>query len=173
MLHPLVKIISVDEFITREDSTNIGNTISTFDFVDKEFGKEIPNFNMIPEDIEERFKIVLGTDVTVNEEKSGIFRHPSSFIHFESFEKLNEWIFVVALDRTLLNIYENLNGSKTALEEYKLNYRNLHDWDLIVSYDFKPGQGVLFRPWLFHSFSGGLIQIFRLEEKNERSISNS
>jgi hypothetical protein len=172
MLHPLVKIISVDEFITREDSTNIGNVISTLNFVDKEFGKEIPDFNMVPEDIEERFKIVLGTDVTVNEKKSGIFRHPSPFIHFESFEKLNEWIFVVALDRTLLNIYENLNGSKTALEEYKLNYRNLHDWDLIVSYDFKPGQGVLFRPWLFHSFSGGLIQIFRLEEKNARPISN-
>jgi hypothetical protein len=172
MLHPLVKIISIDDFITREDAYGLGAHVSALKYEETEFGKEIENFNLIPSNIEERFKIVLNTDVTVDEKKSGIFRHPSPFIHFESFEKLNEWIFVVALDRTLLNIYENLNGSKTALEEYKLNYRNLHDWDLIVSYDFKPGQGVLFRPWLFHSFSGGLIQIFRLEEKNARPISN-
>ena len=118
------------------------------------------------------FKIVLNTDFTIDKENSGVFIHPAPFIHFESFTNLNQWIFIVALDRTLLNIYENINGYKTALEEHKLNYRNLHDWDLIVSYDFKPGQGVLFRPWLFHSFSGGLIQKFLLEEKNARPISN-
>ena len=166
MLHPLVKMISVDDFITREDAYNIGAQVCRLNYVETEFGKEIPNFNLIPPDIEERFKIVLNTDFIVDKERSGTFRHPAPFIHFESFKKLNEWIFVVALDRTLFNLYENLNGFKNALEEHKLNYRNFLDWDLIVSYDFKPGQGILFRPWLFHSFSGGLIQTFRLEEKD-------
>lgn len=166
MLHPLVKIISVDDFITRKDAYNIYTQVSCLKYIESEFGKEIPNFNLIPSDIEKRFKNVLNTDFMVDKEKSGTFRHPAPFIHFESFDNLNEWIFVVALDRTMLNIYENLNGSKNALENHKLNYRNFLDWDLIVSYDFKPGQGVLFRPWLFHSFSGGLIQTFRLEEKN-------
>jgi hypothetical protein len=166
MLHPLVKIISIDDFITREDAYGLGAHVSALKYEETEFGKEIQNFNLIPSNIEERFKIVLNTDVIVDKENSGTFRHPAPFIHFESFKKLNEWIFVVALDKTLFNLYENLDGTKNALENYKLNYRNFLDWDLIVSYDFKPGQGVLFRPWLFHSFSGGLIQTFRLEEKD-------
>jgi hypothetical protein len=173
MLHPLIKIISVDDFIVREDAERLGHTISFLNFQEFEFGKQVPDFKMVPEDIEERFKIVLDTDFTIDRENSGSFIHPYSFIHFESFANINQWVFIVALERTLFNIYENVKGYKTALEEHKLNYRNFHEWDLIVSYDFKPGQGVLFRPWLFHSFSGGLIQKFILEEKNAGRISNS
>lgn len=166
MLHSLVKIISVDDFYTKESAQNIKKAVYNLNFSETELGKDILNFNMVPEDSDKMFSNILGTNIIVNKDISGVFRFPHPFIHFESFDNLNQWVFIVALEKTMLNIYENLKGYKNALEEYKLNYRNLIDWELIVSYDFKPGQGILFRPWLFHSFSGGLIQRFRLEEKN-------
>jgi hypothetical protein len=41
----------------------------------------------------------------------------------------------------------------------------LFEWDLKTNYLLDPGQGILFRPWLFHSFDTGLIQMFRLREE--------
>jgi hypothetical protein len=165
-MSPLIKMISVDGFYTDGDAISIGHAIQNLNFEETELGKDVLNFNMVSDDADELFSKIVGTNIIVNKDNSGVFRYPYPFIHFESFNNLNEWIFIVALERTMLNVYENLNGPKNALQEYKLNYRKMHDWDLIVSYDFKPGQGILFRPWLFHSFSGGLIQRFKLEEKN-------
>ena len=134
MIHNIVKTISLEDFYTKD------------------------------EEIDKIFSDILNTNIVTKKEQSGVFKYPYPFIHFEGFEKSNEWIFIVALEDTMLNIYENKNGAKTALDEYRLQYRNLHDWDLIISYMLKPGQAIMFRPWLFHSFSGGLIQTFRLEE---------
>jgi hypothetical protein len=164
MIHPIVKIITVDGFFTEEDAIRLTTITYNLNYIDTDFGKEIPNFNMTGENTSDLFSKILNTDIIVDDDKSGIFRKPNNLIHFESFENLNEWVFVVALQNSTLNVFEHKSGAVNALDDYKFNYRDLFQWNLQINYLLKPGQGVLFRPWLFHSFDTGLVQIFRLKE---------
>lgn len=166
MIHPLVKLITVDGFMSTEQATQLYNTVGNLQYVETEFGREIPDFYLVAPDANEQFSTILNTNFEVDESRSGVFRYPALFIHFEEFSSMNEWVFAVALQQSTFNVYENHRGYKTALEEHKLGYRNLFEWDLTINYILKPGQGILFRPWLFHSFDTGLIQTFRLIEKN-------
>lgn len=135
-------------------------------FVENDFGSDLQNFNMISDDASEIFSKVLNNKVTVELDKSGVFRipHSSAFIHFEEYESNKDWMFVVAIEHTTFNVYEHKSGAKNALEGYEFAYRNLFDWNLTTNFLLEPGQGVFFRPWLFHSFSSGLIQLFRMKE---------
>lgn len=162
----ILKTMTIDGFYTQEEATRLENVTFNLQYVPTEFGEEIPQFNMVPENADELFSKVLKLPVTVKDDQSGIFRLPnrSNFIHFEGFDTLNEWLFVVAIQQSTFNIFEHQSGVTTALEGYQFNYQNLFEWDLMCNYVLKPGQGVFFRPWLFHSFDSGLIQIFRLEE---------
>lgn len=166
MIHPLVKIISVDGFFSEEAAKNLSYTTEFLQYEKNDLGREIQHFNMVPENANQLFSTILDTHIEVDEERSGIFRFPELFIHFEEFDSMNEWVFVVALQESTFNVFEHKSGAKNALEGYKLGYRNLFEWDLNINYVLKPGQGVLFRPWIFHSFNTGLIQVFRLREKN-------
>lgn len=166
MISHLVKTILIDAFLTEEDGVKLGNIVRDLQYVQTEFGKEIPNFNLVKPDDNKLFSSILNTNIEVDEDRSGIFRKPELFIHFEGFDALNEWIFAVALEPSFFNVYEHESGAKSALEGINFNYRNLFEWgsNTKAHYDLKSGEGVLFRPWLFHSFDGGLIQIFRLRE---------
>lgn len=166
MIHPLVKIITVDGFFSKEEAIRLSNITYNLQHIKKDFGEEIENFNMVPEDANAMFSNILNTKIEVNEDKSGIFRIPERFIHFEEFSNTNEWIFAVALQQSTFDVFEHQSGIKSALDGYKYNYRNLFEWDHKINYQLEPGQGVLFRPWLFHSFDCGLIQVFRLREKD-------
>ena len=163
MIHPLVKIISVDGFHTKEQAQQICHATYYLQYVEKEFGKEIENFNLLPPDANELFSKILGTNMEVDEE-SGFFRIPENFIHFEPFDNTNEWVFVVALQNSIFNVFEHKSGTINALHGHKHNYRNIFEWEHKVNYQLGPGDGVLFRPWLFHSFDTGQIQVFRLRE---------
>lgn len=167
MIHPLVKIMVVDGFLTEDDGIRLKNVVNNLPFVPCEFGEQIENFNMVPENANELFSSILGTKMIVDEDNSGIFRKPVTWIHFEGFDSTNEWLFACALSETTLNIFEHQSGATTALDGYQFNYRNLFEWDLQLNFVLKPGQGILFRPWLFHSFNGGLIQQFKLREEQE------
>lgn len=160
----LIKTITIDNYFTQEEATRLSDIVFNLKYSDYEFGKQINNFNMVADDASELFSQVLNKNITVIDELSGIFRFPKHFIHFESFTNLNEWLFVVALQNSTFNIFEHQSGAKSALDNYKFNYRNLFEWNLTVNYLLQPGQGILFRPWLFHSFDNGLIQVFRLKE---------
>ena len=164
MINPLVKIIIVDDFYTSEVAIQLTSVTYHLKYQQTEFGEEIPNFNMVGNDTHKLFTNVLNTNINIDEECSGIFRKPSNLIHFESFNSTNEWIFMVALQPSTLNIFEHISGAKHALDGYKFNYKNLFEWNLQINHLLNPGQGILFRPWLFHSFDTGLIQIFRLTE---------
>ncbi|CAB4124385.1 hypothetical protein UFOVP49_223 [uncultured Caudovirales phage] len=161
-----IKTLTVDNYYSKEGAVNLAAVVSNLQFVESDIGKEIQNFNHVSDDIDSIFSKVLNIPVTVNKEKSGIFTFPKTFIHFKGFDSLNEWVYVVALQKTMFNIYEHESGAKTALDDYKFNYRNLFEWDYTVNYYLDPGQGVFFRPWLFHSFDGGLIETFRLKEND-------
>ena len=88
----------------------------------------------------------------------------TSPVFFEDFESDKDWILVVALEHTYFNIYEHKDGARNALEGYEFPYRDLFQWNVKVNYELEPGQAVFFRPWLFHSFTGNLVQIFRLRD---------
>ena len=164
MIHSIVKVIAVDGFFTPEEAARLVNITYHLPYQPTQFGEEIPNFNMVGETTDELFTQVLSTNIRIDDERSGIFRKPSNLIHFESFESINEWVFMVALQPSTLNLFEHKTGVDNALKGHQFNYKNLFEWDLQVNYLLKPGQGVIFRPWLFHSFDTGLIQIFRLTE---------
>jgi hypothetical protein len=159
----MFKTITIDGFYTPQSAEQICSTVYALPSKESEFGLEVPDFNLIPPDTENLFSSVLNIPVKLDEEKSGIFRIPSHFIHFEGFETSKDWIFVVALQQSTFNVFEHKTGIVDARSEHKFNYRNLFEWDLMVNYILKPGQGVFFRPWLFHSFDTGLIQTFRLQ----------
>ena len=163
-----IKTMTIDGFYSKEEAQRLSNVILDLPFTKSEFGKEIENFNMVPENANTLFSGVLNRDMEVIEETSGVFRLPELFIHFESFQNSNEWMFVVALENSTFNLFEHQLGAKNALEGYEHNYRNLFEWDLTVNYLLEPGQGIFFRPWLFHTFDSGLIQTFRLKENVNR-----
>ena len=167
MIHPLVKLISVDGFFSEEEARRLSYVTDQLNYEQCEFGKQIPDFNMVPEGANEMFSTILNTNMLVDEDRSGIFRIPEMFIHFEEFDGIDEWVFAVALQQSTFNVFEHQSGASTALDKYQFGYRNLFEWDLQINYILKPGQGVLFRPWLFHSFDSGLVQMFRLKEKND------
>lgn len=161
----IIKTMTIDGFYTKEEGINIKHVVSTLNgYTQKEFGRELEHFNMVPKDADALFSKTLNRKLKVIHERSGIFRFPELFIHFEPFESLSEWIFAVAIDHSTFNIFEHQSGAKTALQGHDFRYKNLLEWDLTVNYLLEPGQGIFFRPWLFHSFDQGLVQIFRLED---------
>lgn len=159
-----IKTMTIDGFYSNEQAQQLSSIINSLPLVQNEFGKEVDNFNMIPADADNLFSSVLNKGVKLNEDQSGVFRRPDLFIHFEGFESPQEWMFVVAIEKSTFNIFEHQTGAKSALDNHQFNYRNLFEWDLTVNHLLEPGQGVFFRPWLFHAFDCGLIQTFRLRE---------
>lgn len=159
-----IKTMTIDGFYTKQEAISLSHVVKNLQYSKTDFGHEIEEFNAVAPDADELFSSVLGKKVSIDLDRSGVFREPELFIHFEDFQELNEWLFVVALESSTFNIFEHQSGVKTALDGYKFGYRNLFEWDLTVNYLLEPGQGIFFRPWLFHSFDQGLIQIFRLKE---------
>lgn len=163
-----LKTITIDDFYTKEEGIMMSKVIlPLLQFTENDLGQDLQNFNMVPPDANEIFSKVLNKKINVNMEKSGVFRIPnlSSFVHFEEFESVNDWLFVVAIEHTTFNVFEHKSGAKNATEGYEFAYKNLFDWNLTLNHLLEPGQGIFFRPWLFHSFNSGLIQIFRLKEE--------
>jgi len=162
-----IKTMTIDGYFSKQEAIDLSYTIGNLSYKQFEFGKEIEDFNLVPAGSDELFSNILGKTIKIDPE-SGIFRIPDFFIHFESFTSSNDWLFVVALESSTFNIYEHQSGAKTALDGYKFNYQNLFEWDLTVNHLLEPGQGIFFRPWLFHSFDKGLIQMFRLNEVSKK-----
>lgn len=160
----MIKTMTIDGFYSKEEAQRLSLIADSLPFAQSEFGKEIENFNLTPENPNQLFSSVLNKNVELIEEQSGVFRRPDLFIHFESCESPKEWMFVVALENSTFNIFEHQSGAKNALDGYNFKYRNLFEWDLTVNYLLEPGQGIFFRPWLFHTFDCGLIQTFKLKE---------
>src|SRR5574343_1910655 len=165
MIHPLVKILTVDGFFTQQDATNLANITRNLQFVKVDFGEQIEDFNLVSDETGQLFTSIIDANLIIDQENSGIIRRQEFLIHVEDFSNTNEWIFAVALEQSTFNVYEHQSGAVTSLDGYHFNYRNLFEWDLQINYILKPGQGILFRPWVFHSFDNGLIQMFRLIEQ--------
>jgi len=169
----MVRLIHADGFFPNDDVKNLQALVKDLQFTPKEYGDELPNFNLIFPDIEITFYNVLGERVTVDPKRSGIIRKPyNNAIHFESFESPNEWCFIIALERTTLNVYKHVadiryneldqTDSRSVFDGYQHNYRNWFEWDVTTNIILEPNQGVFIRPWVFHSLQDGLVQYYRL-----------
>lgn len=167
----MVKLIHADGFFAPGDAERYANIVRNLPFVEKQYGYEIENFNMIFSGLEPILGKVLGERVIIDPKRSGVFRKPiNNIIHFEEFDSLNEWCFIVALEKSTLNIFYHLkpNGeyrefdAKTALDGWNFNYRNMFEWDYHTNILLEPNQGIFIRPWVFHSLEDGLVQYYRL-----------
>ena len=162
----MIKLIQADDFFPSEDVAKLLALGNSLPKVEKEYGLEVENFNFVIPNLEPVFSKILGEEIEIDEDRSGVFRKPMNCtIHFEGFDTTNEWCFLVALEPTTFNLYHHLSGAKTALDGYKFNYRNLFEWDYNTNILLKANQGVFFRPWLFHSIEDGLVQYYRLKGK--------
>lgn len=165
---PMVKMLHADGFFPAGDVENCVAAVKDMRFTEKEYGYELDHFNMVLGGLEPILSKVLGERVIVEHSRSGIFRKPfNNIIHFEDFDSLNEWCFIVALEKNTLNLFHHKNKSgetdaKTALEGYQFNYRNLFEWDLHTNVLLEPNQGVFIRPWVFHTLDSNLVQYYRL-----------
>jgi hypothetical protein len=174
----VVKLIHADNFFPGDDANRLLMISRNLNFVEKQYGLEIDNFNLVFPGLDPVFSKVVGEEITVDEPRSGIFRRPMNcIIHFEEFDSLDEWCFIIALEPTTFNLYNHLEdgpmskvNARSALDGYKFNYRNLFEWDVCVNIRLEQNQGVIFRPWLFHSIEDGIVQYYRLIGKKPEEI---
>lgn len=163
----MIKFLHADNFYSKEDVNSIFNIVNNLRYTEKEHGLEIENFNLVVPGLDSIFSKFVGEEVTVDEERSGILRKPNLNIHFEGFDSPEEWIFILALEPTAITLYYHESGIKSALEGYNFNYQNLFEWEDRANILLEPNEGVIFRPWLFHSLiHQRLVQIYRLKGKN-------
>lgn len=166
MSRHMVSLIHADRFLNPAEVDKLRMVVSSLQFVPKDYGLEIDNFNLITPGIEEQFSKVVGEPLMIDEPNSGVFRKPMFGIHFESFASLDEWCFMVALEPVTFNIYHHQSGARSALDGYQFNYKNLFEWENVnVNIELKQNQGIFFRPWLFHSCDHGVMQYFKLLPK--------
>lgn len=155
------KLLLVDNFYSDEDLFQIRRLASDLKYKETEFGEEsdiktpINNGDTV-------FSDFLEGNYRVDKKNSGIFRKPMMKIHFESSSSSDDWIFFIALEQTTFNLFRHNSGVENATQETNLNYSNFIDWNYTTNILLEPNQGLFFRPWLFHSIQGGVIQYYRL-----------
>lgn len=168
----MIKFLCADSFFTDDTPQRMVAVSESLNFVQKEYGQEVDQFNLVAPGLDPIFSKLLGEEVTVIDELSGVFRRPILNIHFESFEADTDWVFYIALEQTTFNFYNHIAdfgqvNARNAIDGYKWNYWNLHEWDCYANLQLEPNQGVIFKPWLFHSAVGGLVQVYRLKKKEQ------
>jgi hypothetical protein len=176
-----IKLIHADGFFPKGEAEALCSVVQGVQYVKGEYGYEMPKFNVILPDIHLVFSKILGEEVTIDRERSGIVRKPhNNMIHFESFDDPNEWCFILALERTTLNIYKHVKDiryneydktdSKNVFDGFKFDYNNLFEWDITSNIILECNQGVFIRPWVFHSFQDGTVQYYRIIPKYMETI---
>ena len=128
----------------------------------RKYGKEIPDFNLIFNNIDVLWGKMLGDFIDIDRPVSGTFRRPYPVIHFEDFDSLNEWRFIVAMEDNEFKTYVHKSGAKTALDGYEFDYFNPDDWEVETIIKLKANDSLFFRPWNFHSFNEGVIHYYKL-----------
>ena len=161
----IINSLCIEDFYLPGEMATVKNVILPLMGWEKvRYGEKAQNFNLIPPNADETFTQILGIAVTVDQDNSGSFYKPEFEIHFEPYSSPREWIFAVCVEDTFLNIFHHKTGAKSALQGCDFDYINFSEWDIATSHKFETGQGIFFRPWMFHSFIGGMLQFYRLKE---------
>jgi hypothetical protein len=113
-----------------------------------------------------------GDFVEVDRPNSGTLRKTlHEIIHFEDFEDLNDWRFVVALDKNEFKTYNHQDGYKSFLDYIRdeneekplLEYLNKEHWEVETTIKMSPNDVLFYRPWIFHSFQDGILHYYKLK----------
>jgi len=130
------------------------------------------HFNLIFNDIDLVIGKMVGDIVEIDRPSSGTLRRTiNEVIHFEDFEDLNDWRFVVSLEENEFKTYIHKDGYKSVLDFIKdeqsqdkeLDYINKDDWEVETSIKMKPNDVLFYRPWIFHSFQDGILHYYKLK----------
>jgi len=168
-----IKMVHADGFFPKGEAEALCSVVQGLQYIEKDYGLEIPNFNLVLPDIHLVFSKILGEQVVVDHARSGVVRKPyNNMIHYESFESPNEWCFILALERSTLNIYKHVADiryndydkvdSRNVLEGADFNYKNWFEWDIVSNIILECNQGVFIRPWVFHSLQDSTVQYYRI-----------
>ena len=172
----VIKLIHADGFFPGDEAKNLAAVVRDVSYVERDYGYEIPHFNLILPGAAEVFSQILGEEVDIDRERAGTVRRPfNGMIHFESFTDPNEWCFILALEKTTLNIYKHVSDiryneldqtdSINVFQGHNFNYKNLFEWDVVSNIVLECNQGVFIRPWVFHSLDDRLVQYYRIIPK--------
>jgi|688.fasta_scaffold45838_3 hypothetical protein len=142
--------------------------MSSMEFEGAIFGEEIINFNYVPADLEDYFKHEINSNITI-QQGTGIFRKSSDIIHVEQFFQHSMWLVIVAMEDTLLTIYEQ-DTVKTVfdvidnLDEFIVdNCYDASKWLTVNTIKLKKNDYIYIRPWIWYSLDPNkLTQLFLL-----------
>jgi hypothetical protein len=168
----VINYIHARDYFPKDEIQALRPLVDDVSWSDKKFGKEMDHFNLIFQDIDIILGKMSGDLLEVDRKNSGTLRKTfHEVIHFEDFEDLNDWRFVVAIDENEFKTYIHKDGYKSFLDYIKdeneeknnLDYLNKEDWEEETVIKMKPNDVLFFRPWIFHSFQEGILHYYKLK----------
>jgi hypothetical protein len=168
----VINYIHARDYFPHDEVHNISPLVQDVHWIDKKFGKEMENFNLIFEDIDIVLGKMVGDLVEIDRPNSGTLRRTvHEVIHFEDFEDTNDWRFVVAVDDNEFKTYVHTSGYKSMLdylkdeseEKLELNWFDPEQWEQETTIKMKPNDVLFYRPWIFHSFQEGILHYYKLK----------
>lgn len=168
----VINYIHARNYFPQHEVEQLRPLVQDVNWLDKKFGQEMENFNLIFNDIDLVFSKMIGDLVEIDRPNSGTLRRPlDRVIHFEDFVDLDDWRFVVAVEENEFKTYIHVDGYKSMLQyiqdpqEHKpqLDYFNPEHWEMEALIRMKPNDVLFYRPWIFHSFTSGILHYYKLK----------
>jgi len=149
------------------------NILSDMIYKDNIYGSEIPDFNQYDPEFDVFISSSLGESLK-STKTSGLFRKPYDSIHFEEFDKNLRYIFAISMKDTIFTTYRYIDGGYNTIVDAINNVKDfdietckdISKWEETAIIKLRVGDGICFRPWLWHSMSNSLLQIFYVESDN-------
>ena len=168
----VINYIHARDYFPKGEIEQLRSLVDDVSWVDKKFGKEMEHFNLIFKDIDIVLGKMTGDLVEIDRKNSGTLRRTlHEVIHFEDFEDLNDWRFVVSMDKNEFKTYIHKGGYKSMLDYIKdeseekpdLDFINKNDWEEEAKIKMNPNDVLFYRPWVFHSFQDGVLHYYKLK----------
>lgn len=168
----VINYIHARDYFPSHEIDELRPLLDDVNWIDNKFGKEMENFNIIFQDIDIILGKMVGDLVEIDKKNSGTLIKPYyEIIHFEDFKDLNDWRFIVALDKNEFKTYTHKSGYKsmidyvkdTAEEKTNLDFTDVDQWEEESIIKMNPNDVLFYRPWIFHSFQDGILHYYKLK----------
>lgn len=157
-----------------KDTEGLYNNIKQLEFKDGQFGEEIPEFQMLPNEMKSMLNS-FSPNIEVSEE-SGFFRKPYNVIHCENVPQGRIFVGFIALSSTKITFYKhNETESENAFDinvpvDEVLSESIFEDkWTVTNTLNVKQGDLYFFNPALWHKIESDLVQVFYMNVKEVQS----